>query len=84
MERIIYVLLVLLALHKPKCEHKDITTIRTSNDSHTYWKKHFHKNLLYFRIYADFEADNENDTSSIGYETANIYKQNPVLIGYHI
>ena len=74
----------MLVLHKPKCENNDITTIRTSNESHFYWEKHFHKNLLYFRIYADFEADNENDNSIIGKKTTNIYKQNPVLNGYHI
>ena len=47
-------------------------------------KKHFHKDPVYFRIYADFEADNEIDISSIGNKTTNIYKQNPVLNGYHI
>ena len=47
-------------------------------------KKHFHKNPLYFRIYADFEADNEKYDSSIGNKTTNIYKQNPMLIGYPI
>ena len=47
-------------------------------------KKHFHKNPLYFRIYADIEADNEKDNSSIGNKTTNIYKQNPVLNGYRI
>ena len=74
----------MLILHKPKCENKDITTIRTSKDSHLHWKKHFHKNPLDFRIYADFAADNEKDNSSIGNKTTNIYKQNPVLNGYHI
>ena len=73
-----------LTLHKPKCENNNITTIRTSNESHLHWKKHFHKNFLYFRIYADFEADNENDNSIVGNKTTNIYKQNPVLNGYHI
>ena len=47
-------------------------------------KKHFQKNPLYFRIYADFEADNEKDNSGIGNKTTNIYKQNPVLNGYRI
>ena len=74
----------MLIKHKPKCENNDITTIRTSNESHLQWKKHFHKNPLYFRIYADFEADNEKDNSSIGNKTTNLYKQNPVLNGYHI
>ena len=74
----------MLMLHKPKCENNEITTIRTSNDSHLNWKKHFHKNPLYFRIYADFEADNEKDNSIIGNKTTNIYKQNPVPNGYQI
>ena len=37
-----------------------------------------------FGIYADFEADNENDNSIIGNKTTNNYKHNPVLNGYHI
>ena len=56
----------MLKLHKLKCENNDLTTIRTSSESHFYWKIHFHENLLYFRIYADFEADNEKDKSSVG------------------
>ena len=47
-------------------------------------KNHFHKNPLYFRIIADFEADNEIDGSDIGKKTTNIYKQNPVLNGYYV
>ena len=70
--------------HRGKCGDDSICTIRTSNDSHLYWKKHFHKNPLYFRIFADFEADNEIDGSNIGNKTTNIYKQNPVLNGYYI
>ena len=49
----------MLLKHEQKCENIDITTIKTSNKSHLPWEKHFHKNPLYFRIYADFEADNE-------------------------
>ena len=74
----------MLMLHKQKCGDGDITTLRTSSESHIYWKKHFHKNPLYFRTYADFEADNEKDNSSVGNKATNIYKQNPVLNGYHI
>ena len=74
----------MLMKHKPKCENNDITSIKTSNESHLLWKKHFHKNPLYFRIYADFEANNEKDDSVVGNKTTNIYKQNPVVIGYHI
>ena len=69
---------------KEKYGEDIITTIKTSNESHIYWKKHFHKNPLYFRIYADFEADNENDDSIVGNKTTNFYKQNPVLNGYRI
>ena len=39
---------------------------------------------MYFRIIADFEADNEKDNSKVGDKTTNIYKQNPVLNGYYI
>ena len=70
--------------HKEKCGDDNICTIRTSNESYLYWKKHFHKNPLYFRIYADFEADNEIDNSNIGNKTINFYKQKPVLNGYYI
>ena len=74
----------MLMKHKEKCGDDNITVIKTSNESHLYWKKHFHKNPLYFRIYADFEADNEKDNSIIGNKTTKIYKQNPVVNGYHI
>ena len=74
----------MLMKHKQKCGIDNITTIKTSPDSHFHWKKHFHKNPLYFRIYADFEADIEKDNSIIGNKTTNIYKQNPVLNGCHI
>ena len=55
----------MLTLHKQKCGDDKITTIKTSNESHLHWKRHFHKHPLYFRIYADFGADNEIDNSSI-------------------
>ena len=51
----------MLKLHKPKCENNDITTIRTSSKPHFQWKKHFLKNPLYFKIYADSEADNQTE-----------------------
>ena len=62
----------------------NICTIKTSSESHIQWNKHFHKNPLNFRLYADFEADNEINNSSIGIKTTNIYKQNPVLNSYHV
>ena len=70
--------------YKQKCGEDNITTIKTSNESHLHRKKHFHKNPSYFRIYSDFEADIEKDNSIIGNKTTNIFKQNPVLNGYHI
>ena len=70
--------------HKEKCGDDNICTIRTSNESHLYWKKHFRKNPLYFRVIAAFEADNRKHNSKIGNKTTNIYKQNPVLNGYYI
>ena len=74
----------MLIKHRPKCENNNITTIKTSNESHLQWRKHFHENSIYFRIYADFEADNEKDNSIVGNKTTNIYKQNPVLNGYYL
>ena len=70
--------------HKENCGDANICTFRKSNESHIQWNKLFHKSLLNFRIYADFEADNEIDISSISKKTANIFKQNLVLNGYHI
>ena len=74
----------MLKLQKQKCENNDITTTKTSSESHLHWKKHFYKDPIYLRIYADFEADNEKDNSTLGNKATNIYKQNPVLNGYHI
>ena len=74
----------ILIKHKQKCGKDNIATIKSSNESHFQWKNHFHKNPLYFRIYADFEADNEKDNSIIGNKTTNVFKQNPVLNGCHI
>ena len=54
------------------------------NESHLYWKKYFHENPFNFRIIADFEADNETDSSNISNKTTSIYKQNPIINGYYI
>ena len=48
------------------CDQEEETSIRTSDDSHIYCKKHFHQNPLKFRFLADFEADKETDNSGIG------------------
>ena len=70
-----------LKRHKQRCDQQEITSNKTSNESHIFWKKHFHTNPLGFRIYAGFEPDNEYDNSSIGIETTNVYKQSPVFNG---
>ena len=61
----------MLKLHKPKCKNIDTTTFKTSSESHIYWKKNFHTNQFHFRLYADFEADNELNNSSKGNKTTN-------------
>ena len=48
--------------------------------SHLHWKDHFHKQPLYFSMYADFEAINDFDNSSIGNKTTNNCKQNQYLM----
>ena len=63
-----------LLIHKEICGEDNICTIRTSNESHLYWRKHFQKNPLYFRIIAELEADNEVDGSSVGNKTTNLRK----------
>ena len=74
----------MLMKHKQKCGEDNTTTLSASSESHLHWKNHFHKNQIFFRIYADFEADNEIDNSSIGNRTTNIYEQNPVCNGYYM
>ena len=74
----------MLMIHKTKSENSDITTLRTSSESDLHWKDHFQKNPIFFRIYADFEADNEIDNSSTGNKTTILYKQNLVPNGYDI
>ena len=46
---------------------QEITASKTLNESHKYWKLVFHKIPFCFEINADFEANNEIDTSCIGY-----------------
>ena len=72
----------MLVKHKKLCGENQ--KLKTSPNSHIYWKKYFQKNKLYFRIYADFEADNKKENTSIGDKTTNIYKQEPVCNGYQI
>ena len=72
----------MLVKHKKLCKENE--QLKTSPNSHIYWKIFFQKNKLYFRIYADFEADNIKEDTIIGDKTTNIYKQEPVRNGYHI
>ena len=48
------------------CEQEELTAIKTSNEPRLYWKNCFHKNPLWFKVYPDFEADNEIDICNIG------------------
>ena len=70
--------------HKEKCGEDNISTKRTSPDSHIYWKNHFHNNPVCFRIFADFEANKEYEGGVFGNKTTNFYKQNAVIKGYYI
>ena len=70
--------------HNEKCGEDNICAISTSSESRLYWKKHFHKNPLNFRIIADFEADNEINGTNVRNKATNIYKQNPGLNGYYV
>ena len=70
--------------HLQRCEEQEITSSRTSNEPHLFWKKHFPKNPVYIPIFADFEADIEIDNTHIGNKTTMFNKQNPVLIGFYI
>ena len=64
---------------KQQREQQEVTVIRTSNDSHLFWKKeHFPGNQLFYRIHAVIEADIEIDVSDISNKKSNIFKQNPV------
>ena len=74
----------ILKIHKPNCEINDITTIRTSSETYLHGKDLFHNNPISFVLYADFEADNEKDNSSIGNKTSKIFKQNPVINCYQM
>ena len=60
----------MLIKHKKLCGENQ--KLKTSPNSHIYWKKYFHKNKFYFRINADFEADNKKENTNIGDKTTNI------------
>ena len=70
--------------HQQRYEQQEITSLKTSNEYRPLWKKNFIKNLLYFRIYADFDVDKRFDNYSIGIKTTTFFKQRPVCIGFYI
>ena len=70
----------MLVKHKKLCQENQ--QLKTSTNSHIYWKKYFQKNKLYFRTYPDFDADNKKENTNIGDKTTNIYQQEPVCNGY--
>ena len=70
--------------HKKQRDQKEITSNKTSNESHSCWKNLFRKYPLYFRIICDFEPYSEIDNSKIGNKTTNNYKQSSVCNGYYV
>ena len=64
-----------LSEHNERCYQQERTSIETSIESHLYWKKHFHKILFNFGIYAGFEADKKANKSSIGDKRTNSYSK---------
>ena len=72
----------MLRIREPTCENNDITTTKTSCESHLHWKNQFHENLFYFRFFADFEADKGIDNSSKVNKRTNIFKRNTVCNGF--
>ena len=70
--------------HIEKSGEQEITSLKLGTESHLYWKDHFHRNPIYFKIIGEFEADIEIDNFSIRNKTNNIYKQNPIPNEYYI
>ena len=69
--------------HKQQSFQKQLTSIKASPESHLNWKSPFHKNLLYFNIYADFEADNAKEDSKAGCnKTTKIFRHIRVCNSY--
>ena len=64
-----------------RCDQHERKSSKTSNESHQHWKKQFQKNLIFFRLYADFYVDNKIDNSDIGKKQLLFAKRNPVCNG---
>ena len=48
-----------LIKQKQQFNQQKITSTKTSDECHLYWKYHFQKNPLHLGIYANSEADKE-------------------------
>ena len=72
------------AKHNLRCEQQGITSIKTSTESHLYWKKKIHQVEVYISSYADFEANIETNISNIGDKRTRNFKQNSVCNMYYI
>ena len=71
--------------HLQNCGQQEITSIEVSKESHFYWRDHYQKNPLYFRIIGDFVADNEiEDGKIVGNKATNNCTQTSELNGYYI
>ena len=71
-----------LIKHKQKCEQRELTSIKVSNESHIFWIKYFHNDALYFSTYVDVKADNESIISNMGSKTSEFSKQDVLCNGY--
>ena len=72
-------------INEPKCENYNISTVRTSSETHLHSKDHFHKNPLEFGICDNFETDHKILVSkAVCNKTTNIYRQNLILDGYNV
>ena len=73
----------ILMEHEQRCEQHEIRAIKTSKESHLFWEKYIHENLLFRRIYADFDVDNEIDASfansPLGKYTSSICTKTTIL-----
>ena len=63
----------MLLIHKPKNQNYEATTIKLQENHIFMGKNIFIKNQYFFRIFADFGAENEIDNSNRGNKTTNVY-----------
>ena len=68
---------------KQNCEPQ-MNSIKISNDTHTFWRREFHKVILSFRMCADSEDDNEIGKPIVGYKKKTNHKPKHVYHVYYI